>query len=100
MIRFASTPTDELREIESSFAFEYAAGLIESNCVAERTDSRESDPFDSGWLNLRTSDVDVTDAVAYLQARGCLRTHPVHADWVMICGIPEREDFDTRPTVH
>ena len=77
---------EELRELELSFAYEHAAGTIETHClVAEAVVVVGGAP----WLDLASRDIDLTDEVKYLQSRNLLEIHPVCRSWVRICDESE-----------
>ena len=73
-----SPEPDELREIEREFAYLQASSVIESHCVhADRDGAME-------FYDTRSAEIDITDEVRYLHARGLLDLHPIHPHWVSV----------------
>ncbi len=68
-----------LRDLEKSFAFERASGVIESECIAEPAGEDEN-----GWWDLDSTEMDLSQEVEYLESRSLLKHHPAHPNWVMI----------------
>jgi hypothetical protein len=74
--------TDErLREIELSFAYEMASGLIDIETFD--VSSQEIDEV-SNWHDLASADVDLSEAVDYLVSRNLIEFHPDNRNWVRI----------------
>jgi hypothetical protein len=71
----------DLRKIELSFAYDLASGWIDAET------NKAGDNFD--WHDLATAEVDLSDAVDYLESRRLLERHPEHPEWVRICDEDE-----------
>lgn len=76
---------------EMSFAYERAAGVIESECVVAEP---HVDALENGWFDLESTSVELDDEVAYLESRNLLQRHPEHPHWVTI-----RDEGDPLPGV-
>ncbi len=70
----------EFTTLEKRFAYEHAAGCLEGECLGWE------DGDGTTWLDLDdiTGEVDLHDAVAYLDARHLLSDHPEKTAWVQI----------------
>jgi hypothetical protein len=90
----AKRTAEELREIELSFAYEMASGLIDIETFDVR--SEEVDEV-SDWHDLASADVDLSEAVDYLVSRNLIEFHPDNRNWVRILDedepIEENEGF-------
>ena len=90
----AKRTVEELREIELSFAYEMASGLIDIETFD--VSSGEIDEV-SDWHDLASADVDLSEAVDYLVSRNLIEFHPDNRDWVRILDedepIEENEGF-------
>ena len=75
----------DLSKIEQGFAYEHASGLLDAECLSVEDDDGTE------WLDTSdvTGEVDVYDAVAYLDTRHLLTRHPDCDDWVQICDESE-----------
>jgi hypothetical protein len=69
----------DLRMIEMSFAYERAAGVIESECVPQG-----SNCYGDMWFDLASATVDLTDEVLYLDSRRLLERSLENPQWVII----------------
>jgi hypothetical protein len=67
--------------VEMSLAYEHAADAIKCDCIKEE----HEDQLEDGWWDLASTDLDLTDEVAYLDSRRLLQRHVMHPDWVTIC---------------
>lgn len=72
----------DLRVIEMSLAYGQAAGIIQSSCIVAEL----AGEFDDGWYDLATSDVELSDEIAYLESRRLLQRHLERENWVIIRG--------------
>lgn len=72
--------TNKFRLSEMTFAYERAAGVIESECALAQPAGEDEE----GWYDLDTSDDDLTDEVSYLDSRRLLQHHPEHPHWVIL----------------
>jgi hypothetical protein len=71
--------TAELDKLAHSMAFEFAESVIRSEGITMR------DEDDDTWeLVDDVGEVELFDAVRYLEARGLLERHPEHNDWVRV----------------
>jgi hypothetical protein len=68
------------RLTEMGFAYERAAGMIESHCTMEE----HVEDLENGWYDLGSSNIDLSDEVAYLESRRLIQRHPEHPAWVTI----------------
>ena len=79
----------DFRDVEMSFAYERAAGVIESHCTVAKRDGLEV------WYDLDSADEDIWDEIDYLTFRRLLARDPEHPSWVNICDegepLPESE---------
>lgn len=66
--------------IEMSFAYEHAAGILESSCVM----AESAGELENGWYDLDTAEVELDDEIAYLESRSLLRRHPDHPSWAIV----------------
>ena len=77
-----------MREIELSFAYERASGVIESACASRGWTTE----FFGLYYDLDDVDEDtvsVDEEAAYLDSRGLLDHHPDNPRWVSICDESE-----------
>jgi hypothetical protein len=72
---------EELREIELSFAYEMASGLIDIETFEVWSEERDEV---SDWHDLASADVDLSEAVDYLVSRNLIEFHPDNRNWVRI----------------
>lgn len=68
----------EMDALERSLAYQFAAGVIDGESIAVGDDKEWSEIDPEG-------EVDLFDAVRYLESRGLLERHPDHPNWVMVC---------------
>lgn len=68
----------DLRAIERSLAYEQASQMVDSSCLLRTAGS-------DTWIDLASAEIDLSDEVAYLEARGLLMRHGDHPEWVMVC---------------
>lgn len=69
----------ELDQLAHSMAFEFSECVIRSEGITMR------DEDDVAWEFVETDgEVELFDAVRYLEARGLIDRHPDHNDWVRV----------------
>jgi hypothetical protein len=79
----------DLSVIEKSMAYEFAAMRIQSSCVLH-----DENAYAQPWADTSSSDMDLDEECAYLEARGLLERHPSHPDWVRVGDESEPADAE------
>ena len=69
------TLTAEMRDLERSMAYEHASGIIDG----------ESYSKPDGWMEVDIEgEVEIFDAVRYLEWRGLVERHAQHSNWIKV----------------
>lgn len=79
----------DIRDVERSFAYEFAAGVIESSCTREQVEGDDYEYFDLDSAESCGEPLDLGEEERYLDSRRLLVRHATNPRWVSICDEDE-----------